>query len=85
MMRPKDRKEMCTESWLMKIPLLGYLLKKIAEHQKPIETALKTKRKTEENINRESYLGGLITTVSGWTFDTLKLGGKDEKRRPHRR
>lgn len=74
--KKRDNREVYAESWLTKIPVLGYLLRKVAEHRQSIETALKTNRKTKEEIRRESYLGGLITTVSGWTFDTLKLRGK---------
>lgn len=76
MVRQRDNRGVYKESWLIKIPILGYLLRKIAEHRKPIETALKTNRKTEEDIKRKSYLGGLITIISRWGFDTLKLRGK---------
>lgn len=64
------------ESWLTKIPVLGYFFRKIKENRIPIETALKTGTAAEGKIKKGSFLGGLITTISGKSFDTLKLGRK---------
>ena len=73
MTRLRDKEKVDQESWLMKIPVLGYFFRKIKENRTPIETALKTKKAAEGDIETDSYLGGLITTVSGKSFDTLKL------------
>lgn len=79
MVQSRNKREVCKENWLTKIPVLGYFFRKLAEHRQPIEAALKTNRKTEENISRESYLGGVITVVSAWTVDTLKWGREKKK------
>lgn len=76
MIQPRDKKKVYQESLLIKIPVLGYFFRKIKEHCKPIEHTLKIGKETEEEIKRKSFLGGLITTVSGRTFNTLKLRGK---------
>lgn len=74
--RVRAKRRAYLECRLMNMPVLGYFFRKIAEYRQPIETALRTNQKTREKVYRASYLGGLITTISTWTIDTLKLQGK---------
>ncbi len=76
MARPRLNRRTYQESWLTKIPVLGYFFRKIKEDRIPIETALKTEKAAEGKIENGSFFGGLITTISGKSFDTLKLGKK---------
>ncbi|MEK6864519.1 MAG: hypothetical protein AABX27_04450 [Nanoarchaeota archaeon] len=73
MIRQRDKKRACEESLLMKIPVLGYFFRNIQEYREPIETTLKTGKAVDREIEKSSFLGGLITIVSGKSFDTLKL------------
>ena len=73
MARPGSKRRTYQEDWLTEIPILGHFFKFIKNHLSAIEKTLKTKKAAEGDIETDSYLGGLITTVSGKSFDTLKL------------
>jgi len=76
MSRQRDKRRASEDSLLMKIPVLGYFFRKIQEYRKPIETTLKTGKAVDREIEKSSFLGGLITIVSGKSFNSLKLRGK---------
>ncbi|MBI2672684.1 hypothetical protein HYX19_00325 [Candidatus Woesearchaeota archaeon] len=64
------------DNLLTKIPILGYLFRKINENRKPIETTLKTERETSGGVEEDRWLWGLITITSEKIFNTLKLRRK---------
>lgn len=77
----RDKRRECEESLLTKIPILGYFFRRIQKNRELIETALKTEKKTEGEVEKESFLGGLITIVFGKSINTLKLRGKKLKKK----
>ena len=73
MFRPSIKKRNYEESWLTKIPVLGYFFRRLKEDMIPIETTLKTGKVADGKTKKMSFLGGLITIGSRKSFDTLKL------------
>lgn len=59
-------------NWLLRIPILGYILRKIKENRKEIERTLKTKKETKGETKKRSFLG-IFGISSGKEFNILKL------------
>jgi len=63
-----------TEHYLLRIPILGYILRKIRANRQPIETTLRTGKETKGEVKKQYFLGGLFGISSGKRFKVLKLG-----------
>lgn len=65
------------ENYLMKIPVLGYILKKIKKNQPEIETTFKTGKEVGGETKKRSFLG-ILKIISGKTFNVLKLKNRNK-------
>lgn len=61
------------DTLLMKLPILGFLFRKIKENRQAIKTTLKTGEITEGEIKHEHFLLGLISINSQKRFSILKF------------
>lgn len=76
MTRKRIKRRTYEEDWLTKIPIFGHFFRFIKNNRQAIEKTLKTEKKTKGNIEKKSFLHGLITIISRKSFDILKLKRK---------
>ncbi len=73
------KKNMVTESWLGRIPVLGYLFRKIANNRAALERTLRTGKETKGGTKKMSFLCGLFGMSSDKRFNTLKIRKSQKK------
>lgn len=61
------------DAFLTKLPVLGFLFRRIKENRQAIKTTLKTGKITEDKIKQEHFILGLIRIDSQKTFSTLNF------------
>lgn len=74
-------KNMVTGSWLVRIPVLGYFFRKIAENLAALERTLKQGKETKGETRKRSFLCGLLGMSSDKKFNVLSSRKKVKKRK----
>lgn len=70
---------MDTESWLMRIPRLGYFFRKAKENLEALKRTLRTGKETKRETRKRSFCYGLLGISSDKKFDLLRFKKTERK------